>query len=314
MSTPESVPPPGPPSFDPDPTPIESIRAANFAIGLRGYDRDQVDAFLARLADQLERAPAAPPAESDVDDSGALRQELERIGERTKQILTAAEETAQELRSEAASKAQETRSAAEKWANRVRGDAEEFADSTRAQVNEEARLARAEASRKADELVTGAEQRADEVLQDTANRRRLLETRIESLVERRDAILADARALVDELSTALAAHAPEATGLGPPPGAEGEEDDDRPLSEGLDAGLPADPFADEEPIAAAALDEDDDLEDDELTDDDLEDDELTGDDLDEDELDADELEAEDAEALEDSTADDEDGTSEYEAR
>jgi DivIVA domain-containing protein len=303
MSTPESVPPPGPGSFDPDPTPIESIRAATFAIGLRGYDRDQVDAFLARLADQLERAPSAPPAESDVDDGGALRQELERIGERTKQILTAAEETAQELRSEAATKAQETRSAAEKWANRVRGDAEEFADSTRARVEEEARLARAEASRKTDELVAGAEQRADEVLQDTANRRRLLETRIESLVERRDAILDDARALVDELSTALAAHAPEATGLGPPPGAEGE-DDDRPPSEGLDAGLPADPFADEAPIAAA-LDGDDDLEDDELADDDLDEDDLDADELDEEEED---------EALEDSTVDDEDGTSEYEAR
>jgi DivIVA domain-containing protein len=297
MSTPESVPPPGPGSFDPEPSPIEWVRTATFDIGLRGYDRDQVDAFLARLADQLERASAAAPAEPDVDDGGALRQELERIGERTKQILTAAEETAQELRSEAASKAQETRSAAETWANRVRGDAEEFADSTRSQVDEEARLARAEASRKSDEVVAGAEQRADEILQDTANRRRLLEARIESLVERRDAILADARALVDELSTALAAHAPEATGLGPPPGPEGE--DERPVSGGLDAGLPADPFADEEPVAATALDEDDDLEDDELADDDL---------------DEDDLDEEDEEELEDAGLDDEDGTSEYEAR
>ena len=252
--------------------------------------------------------PPPRAAESGVDDGGALRQELERIGERTKQILTAAEETAQELRSEAASKAQETRSAAETWANRVRGDAEEFADGTRSRVDDEARLARAEASRKADEVVAGAEQRADEILQDTANRRRLLEARIESLVERRDAILADARALVDELSTAPAAHAPEATGLGAPPEPEGENDD-RPLSEGLDAGLPADPFADEEPVAATALDEDDDLEDDELADDDLDEDDLDDDDLDDDEFDE-----EEDEELEDSSLDDEDGTSEYEAR
>src|SRR5262245_39916600 len=182
MSTPESVPPPGPGSFDPEPSPIESVRTATFDIGLRGYDRDQVDTFLARLADQLARASGPGPAEPDVDDGGSLRQELERIGERTKQILTAAEETAQELRSDAASKAQETRSTAENWANRVRGDAEEFADSTRAQADEESRLARAEASRKADEVVAGAGERADEILLGTANRSRRHEARRATLV------------------------------------------------------------------------------------------------------------------------------------
>jgi DivIVA domain-containing protein len=185
---------------------VERIRAAGFSTARKGYDRTEVDTFLGSIAERIERMQVGITPELEVDESGALKRELERIGERTKHILTAAEETAQQLRSEAAAKASDTRRAAETWANRVRGDAEEFANTTRSRVAEDERRQRLEAGQRAEEIVTNAEAKAEEMIEETARRRRQLEARLEALEERRSAILADARSLLDELSATLTAH------------------------------------------------------------------------------------------------------------
>jgi DivIVA domain-containing protein len=204
VSTPPDLPPePQEPAFEPNLT--DRLRSADFSTVMRGYDKAEVDALLASVAESIERMQTGVGTLED-DDGGTLKRELERVGEQTKHILTAAEETAQQLRSEAAAKAAETRKAAETWANRVRGDAEEFANTTRARVEEEARRARLDAGRKAAEIVTAAEARAEEVVDATAHNRRRLEARIEALEERREAILADARSLLDELAVTLSAH------------------------------------------------------------------------------------------------------------
>ena len=74
----------------------ERVRAASFRVARRGYDRDEVDGFLAWLADQLRSAEVGGAA-GDLDPD-AVRRELERVGESTAAILRAAEQTARELR------------------------------------------------------------------------------------------------------------------------------------------------------------------------------------------------------------------------
>ena len=83
-------------AVDPGYALAERVRGASFKVARRGYDRGEVDTFLAWLADQLrgaELAPAGPTGDPD-----AMRRELERVGESTAEILRAAEQTARELR------------------------------------------------------------------------------------------------------------------------------------------------------------------------------------------------------------------------
>src|SRR5437762_13609497 len=83
-------------AVDPGYALAERVRAASFKVGRRGYDRDEVDTFLAWLADELRGAELASVVPGD--DPEAMRKELERVGESTAEILRAAEQTSRELR------------------------------------------------------------------------------------------------------------------------------------------------------------------------------------------------------------------------
>jgi DivIVA domain-containing protein len=74
---------------------IDRIRSATFKEARRGYERREVDNFLAGLADWLEGGGG------DQVRSETVKRELERIGEKTANILAAAEDTAESLRREA---------------------------------------------------------------------------------------------------------------------------------------------------------------------------------------------------------------------
>lgn len=82
-----------------EPHTIERIRSATFKEARRGYERREVDNFLAGLADWLEAGG------SDQVRSETVKRELERVGEKTSNILSAAEDTAENLRREAEEKA-----------------------------------------------------------------------------------------------------------------------------------------------------------------------------------------------------------------
>ena len=75
---------------------IERIRNANFSISVRGYDRNEVDRFLAEVADWLETGEGEGAAANE-----AVRLELERVGEQTAAILTEAHAAAQAIREDA---------------------------------------------------------------------------------------------------------------------------------------------------------------------------------------------------------------------
>src|ERR671911_3218222 len=89
-----------------DQTSLDRIRNATFPTSRRGYDKHEVEKFLARLADWLETGGG------DDSRSETVKRELERVGERTGAILSQAEESAQQIRSEAEQEARGTVNAA----------------------------------------------------------------------------------------------------------------------------------------------------------------------------------------------------------
>src|ERR687892_1846434 len=89
-----------------DQTSLDRIRNATFPTARRGYEKREVERFLARLADWLETGGG------DESRSDTVKRELERVGQRTGAILAQAEESAQQIRSEAEDEARETIAAA----------------------------------------------------------------------------------------------------------------------------------------------------------------------------------------------------------
>jgi DivIVA domain-containing protein len=190
----------------------DRLRAASFGVARRGYDRRQVDEFLARIARRVE-------AESGSFDPGALKRQLEKVGQSTTGILTAAEETARNLREDAAREVEELTRGAREMAERLRAEATEFAETTRERATEEARRMRMEATQKLEEATSAAEARADEVLEQSLERRRVLDARIGRLLEQRAGIVGRIRELSQELA---------ALATSDELGSTGEHDDDLP--------------------------------------------------------------------------------------
>jgi DivIVA domain-containing protein len=216
---------------------IERIRAAKFPLVRKGYDPDQVDAFVAEVVDWLETG-GADQARGEI-----VRREIERVGERTAGILASAEDTAQQLRGdaerevaamlehaesesshvreEADTYATTTRSEADEYATQVRADADAYGTTTRADADAYARETRKKASadaerkqvsadRRATEVIEAAEAKARRIVNDGSARRRDIEAVIADLVSRRDQVIATAKDLGAELQSVAAGHTPRA--------------------------------------------------------------------------------------------------------
>ncbi len=95
-----------------DETSLDRIRNATFPSSRRGYDKREVERFLAKLADWLETGGG----ESSSD---TVKRELERVGERTGAVLAQAEESARQIRAEAEEDARATIAEAEEKARRI---------------------------------------------------------------------------------------------------------------------------------------------------------------------------------------------------
>jgi DivIVA domain-containing protein len=216
---------------------IERIRAAKFPLVRKGYEPDQVDAFLAEVVDWLETG-GADQARAEI-----VKREIERVGERTASILASAEDTAQQLRGDAEreiaamldradSESRRVRTEADTYAATARGEADEYATSLRADADAYATKARADADayaretretvnadaerkqvvadQRAAEVIEAAEEKARRIVNDGSERRREVEAVIADLVKRRDQVIAAANDLGAELQSVAAGHTPKA--------------------------------------------------------------------------------------------------------
>jgi DivIVA domain-containing protein len=200
-----------------DQTSLDRIRNATFPSSRRGYDKHEVEKFLARLADWLETGAG------DESRSDTVKRELERVGQRTGAILSQAEESAQQIRAEAEEEARgtintanmeatETRAETERYASETRGSADAYAQQTRQEADEVLSNAKAEAERLAREAIEGAQAEAHRIVEEGIQRREDIEAVIADLVRRRNEVLADTEELTAKLTGAVSEHRPEAGG------------------------------------------------------------------------------------------------------
>ena len=196
-----------------DQTSLDRIRNATFPSARRGYDKQEVEKFLARLADWLETGAG------DESRSDTVKRELERVGQRTGAILAQAEESAQQIRAEAEEEArgtvntanmevQEIRGEAERYADETRSSADAYAQETRSTAEQDASAARAKAEHDARETIETAQAQARRIVEEGTQRREDVEAVIADLVRRRDDVLSDTEELTSKLGAAVNEHRP----------------------------------------------------------------------------------------------------------
>jgi DivIVA domain-containing protein len=197
-----------------DQTSLDRIRNATFPSSRRGYDKHEVEKFLARLADWLETGAG------DESRSDTVKRELERVGQRTGAILAQAEESAQQIRAEAEEEARgtvntanmeaaETRTETEKYDSEMRLSADAYAQQTRQAAEEEAAAARQQAEQDARETIAAAQAQARRIVEEGTQRREDIEAVIADLIRRRNDVLADTEELSAKLTGAVSEHRPE---------------------------------------------------------------------------------------------------------
>jgi DivIVA domain-containing protein len=195
----------------------------SFALSRRGYDKNQVDRFLADLADRLEQASderVAPPASG----SESVRRELELISQKMGELLAQAEESAERIRSEATQEAsrvlvraqgeaeeikrtaQDAVQASAAESERVTLEANAYVDRVRAEADADAQALRGQA---ASELAEATERSQVEARQAEEQQRRQLSSELAELAARRDAAREELRKIAGLLSDAVAS--PEVT-------------------------------------------------------------------------------------------------------
>jgi DivIVA domain-containing protein len=155
----------------------EDLQQASFSIAFRGYDRDEVDAYVAELEEMLRAGG---------NGSGvATRAELaELLGEEIGALLASAEEAAERTRERG--EAAERVGARE--ADKILEKAQAEASKLRATAEDESKKTVREAELKAKRLENAAKQRHDEVIEEAQTRIKMLRERERELLNRIDAL------------------------------------------------------------------------------------------------------------------------------
>lgn len=193
---------------------IERIRNATFALTVRGYDRNEVDRYLAQIADWLETGGGGGAAAVE-----AVRTELEQIGERTSGILSEAHQAAEGIRADASAGARQQLVEANNTAETVRAEAAEYAADTRDEADAYARKVRSEAdayaSRTTAEIESelseereAAKKDAARTVADANKRKSDIESVITDLEKRREAVLAELERLASGITGTASEHRP----------------------------------------------------------------------------------------------------------
>jgi DivIVA domain-containing protein len=168
---------------------IDRIRVPGFALSRRGYDKHEVDRFLARLADWLETDAANEIGQM------AVTRKLELVGKSTAHILMTTEQESAALRRNAEEECAQMVSEAEAAALQTREAADEYATQTRSHAQADARQA-----------LDAANAEARETVEEGERRRGQIEAVIADLEVRRDDALADLERLRGELAATIAGH------------------------------------------------------------------------------------------------------------
>jgi cell division initiation protein len=161
--------------------PIDELGHARFSIAFRGYDRDEVDAYIADL-EELSRGVEAR--------SGALsRAELaEMLGDEIGAVLSSAEEAAQAVREDALKEADELLQTSKDEAEKILHDALSQVAQARDEADAHVRDKRRESELIAERLENAARRRHDEIIQEAVERNKMLEQRERELLDRIDAL------------------------------------------------------------------------------------------------------------------------------
>lgn len=179
------------------------IRNVSFPVGMRGYDRDAVEAYVRRvnrvIAElEVTRSPQA-----------AVRHAVERVEEQTRSVLEEARNSAEKITTTAQGEADEIVAQAKaKAADLVVGASTE-SDRIRAESDERIAQAKAQAERIVAEAKATAEQHRRETEEELAKlheeaegRRTEVETDTATLWDRRHELLGDIDRMADQLHDA----------------------------------------------------------------------------------------------------------------
>ena len=158
---------------------VAELRDVRFSTSLRGYDRDQVDAFVGRVNQVIAELQITAAPES------AIRHALKQVTEETQGILERAHETADEITEHAKQEAQQRHEASENDARQLRDDAAHEAREVREAAAREAREVREAAQREAREVREAGEARGAEL---EADAQAILEERARRIAELRDLV------------------------------------------------------------------------------------------------------------------------------
>jgi len=110
--TAELVPGPGPSTV------VDEIRQVDFPVVRRGYDRQAVEAYVARVTQLVAELDATRSPQH------AVKRALERVGEETASILRQAQQTAQEMIARSETRARDREQQAEREARRMKAEAQ----------------------------------------------------------------------------------------------------------------------------------------------------------------------------------------------
>lgn len=170
---------------------IERLRVQGFTLARRGYDRREVDKFLAALTDWLETDAAK-------DLGGmAVKRKLELAGKSTAHILLTTEKEAEQMRLRTDEECAELRTQAEAAALQARQAADEYAKKVREKADQEARRTGEAAGAKAKQTVEEGDRR-----------RAQIDAVIADLDARRDDTLRQLERLRGDLSSTIEQHQP----------------------------------------------------------------------------------------------------------
>jgi DivIVA domain-containing protein len=175
------------------------VAEAGFTTTRRGYQPDEVRAFLTSVAAELGRlqererqldaelreARQATPPQIELDDETVTQ----LLGEETLRVLQTARESASQIKIRAEDTAARTLREANEEANRVRQDAEVEAARKRHDAVSEAEAEVALAKQQGREMVTEARAYRERVLSDLERRTKLARQHIEDLRQGRDRLL-----------------------------------------------------------------------------------------------------------------------------
>lgn len=144
---------------------LTKIGEGLFNVVRRGYDREQVDAYVAQLQRRIQELQEELQESTSSD--GAVRMALAQVGEDVSAVLQQSHQTATQIVSSARSEAEQLLDAARARAEETVQTAQQEASETLAEAKDEAADHRRQADSYAAEVVANAERRVHDLDLDT---------------------------------------------------------------------------------------------------------------------------------------------------